>query len=221
MENNRVDKDILKGTFQKIESLMPSVSGPYREKAGKISNLLQGRYDTEFCWQVCVIIHASYKIMQNRSREMLESKISIFFNNSLTDEEVSSVLNIVVFDLENLAEETDIISRQIQASMGLGEVSAKGEEVENAKGRFGLDATNPIPLNGIDRINDYFRRLRFINGERVVFERSGSVGAENLPFPVDKYIIGTQDNPESDILFVYAYHGNLANKAPEGFRLLS
>ena len=221
MENNIVDKDLLKGTFQKIESLMPTVSGPYREKAEKISHLLQGRYDAEYCWQVCVIIHASYKIMQNRSREALESRIGIFFDNSLTDEEVSSVLNIVVFDLETLADESDTISRQIQANMGLGADNAQGEEVENATGRFGFDATNPIPLNGIDRINDYFRRLRFINGERVVFERRGSVGAENLPFPVDKYIVGTQDNPESDILFVYAYHGNLANKAPEGFRLLS
>lgn len=221
MENNIVDKDLLKDTFQKIESLMPSVLGSYREKAGKISNLLQGRFDTEYCWQVCVIIHASYKIMQNRSREMLESKIRIFFDNSLTDEEVSAVLNIVVFDLETLSKETDLISQQMQANMGLGDVSAKGEEVENATGRFGLDATNPIPLNGIDRINDYFRRLRFINGERVLFERLGSVGAENLPFPVDKYLIGTQENPESDVFYVYAYHGNMANKAPEGFRLLS
>jgi hypothetical protein len=221
MQNNIINKDLLKVTFQKIENLMPTVSSPYTEKAGKIHQLLQGRFDMVFCWQVCVIIHASYKITKDRSREALESKVRTFFDESLSDDEVSSVLNIIVFDIEKLSEETDIISRQIRASMGLGSDVGKGEEVENPTGRFGLDATNPVPLNGIDIINDYFRRLRFVNGERVLFERQGSVNAQNLPFPVDKYIIGTTENPESGVLYVYVYHGTMANKAPEGFRLIS
>ncbi|NTW26539.1 MAG: hypothetical protein HGA37_17715, partial [Lentimicrobium sp.] len=212
---------LLQETFANIEKLMPEVTAENQVKIQKISSLLQGRFEADYCRKVFNIVQAEYKILPGRNRVLLESRIMIHFNGQLTADEASKILNIIVFNLEEISDEHDILAGQVQANMGLGSGVSTGDEIENGSGRFGFDVNNPIPVNGIDMIDDYFSKLRLITGESISFKRLGSVSAENLPFPVDKYEINNTENQIIAILFVYAYHGSKSAKAPEGFRLIA
>lgn len=221
MENFKISGlPLLQETFANIEKLMPEMTAENQIKIQKISSLLQGRFEADFCRKVFNIVQAEYRILPGRNRALLESRIMIHFNSRLTTEEASKILNIIVFNLEEISDENDILAIQAQANMGLGSEASTGDEIENSSGRFGFDVNNPIPVNGIDMIDDYFSKLRLITGESISFKRIGSVGSEKLPFPVDKYEINNSENQPIAILFVYAYQGGKSAKAPEGFRLI-
>lgn len=219
--NNNINRELLSKTFTTLETMYPGVLEPYRQKSEKIAAMLRERFDEDFCHKACILLHSAYKILPGRNRELLLEKVNIVFARQLSEEEASRILNIIVFNQEVIDEEADFLAAQMKANMGMGDAENSGDEVETAAGRFGYDVTNPIPLNGTDMIKNYFRNLRFITGESVVYQRQGSVAAENLPFPVDKYVVGTNEQPEQAVLYVYAYHSAMSAKAPEGFRLIS
>ncbi len=220
MDNfNKTVSPLLQETFANLEKLMPEIAEENQVKIQKISNLLQGRFEADYCRKVFNIVQAEYKILPGRNRAQLESRIMIHFKEQLTAEEARKILNIIVFNMGEISDETDILATQVQANMGLGSGVATGDEIENGSGKFGYDENNPIPVNGIDMIDDYFNKLRLITGESISYNRLGSVSAEKLPFPVDKYEIYNSEHLAIAILFVYAYHGSKSGKAPEGFRL--
>jgi hypothetical protein len=218
--NNIVDIELLKTTFENLGKTQQRRIEDDEEKIGKIGVLLSGRFDADHCRRVYIIVNAEYKILPGRNREMLESRIKAHFNNQISDQEVSKILNIIVFNLEEVSEETDFLAKQVHANMGLGGDTAQGDEVENPAGEFGYSVTNPIPVSGIDRIDDYFTTLKRITGESITYNRLGSLAAENLEFPVDKYEIFDSEKQFVATLYVYAYHGCMTGKAPRGFRLV-
>lgn len=221
MENiNNSDITLLKQTFSNLEKLMPQVAGADQEKIEKICQIVRDRFDADYCKRVYNIIHAEYKILPNRNREMLESRIGIHFNGQVTSDEATRILNVILFNLEEVSEETDFLAKQIQASMGMGQNASADDEVENPEGKFGFTETNPIPVNGIDMIDDYFSKLRLITGELISYSRKGSVIAPNLPHPVDMYHIFNSESDHIATLYIYAYHGKKSDKAPEGFKLI-
>lgn len=222
MENNTENTyALLQETFRTLEALMPQKTAEAREKSRKIINLLENRFSEEHCLKALNIVSATYKIIPERSRALLESRILMHFDDKISRDEASKVLNIIVFNTEVIADESDILSGMIQANSGLGVNTASGDEVNQAEGQFGYDLTNPIPVNGIDRIDDYFRKLKLITGENITYSRKGSVYAGNLPAPVDVYIICNAEGESLATLYVYAYHGQMTKKAPDGFMLIS
>jgi|GEM_PF-1251106 len=205
-------------TFSTMESLMPGKAAEIKEKASKIFLLLGNRFDEQFCHEAVAITHAAYKILPNRSRELLKKHILTFFGARLNPGEADQILDIIVFNIESAPAEDDALALQIQASMGIQADNAATDEVAGATGRFGYDITNPIPVNGIDMIDDYFSTLRLINGELFSYTRKGSVKADSLPFPVDRYEIYNSESMAIATLYVYAYHAAMTGKVPDGFR---
>ena len=218
--NNIVDTELLKTTFANLGKTQQSRIEEDEEKIGKIGALLSGRFDADHCRRVYIIVNAEYKILPGRNRAMLESRIRAHFNEQVSDEEISKILNIIVFNLEEVSEETDFLAKQVHANMGLGGETAQGDEVEQPSGEYGYSPTNPIPVSDIDRIDDYFSKLKLVTGESITLNRLGSLAAENLEFPVDKYEIFNSEKQLVATLYVYAYHGSNTRKAPRGFRLV-
>lgn len=210
---------LLQETFDTLEAIMPATAAETREKSNRIARILEGRLTPQQCRKVCNLVYATYKILPDRNRQVLESRVRLYCEDRISEDEASKILNIIVFNTETLTDETDILSGMIQANSGLGINAGTGDEVENASGEFGLDPTNPIPVNGIDMIDDYFSKLKLVTGELISYTRKGSILAENLPNPVDVYQIYNAESENIATLYVYAYHGRMSGKAPQGFRL--
>lgn len=219
MGNNIIDYKLLQNVFSKLEAKAGHWKDDDKKKIEAIYHVLEKQYEIEYCKKVYQIVNAEYKIIPERTREMLEGRISIHFNQQIPKEIAAKILNIIVFGYEEVSEEKDFLAKQAKGYSGFAESKTITNEVENAVGKFGYDVTNPIPINGIDMIDDYFARLTLITGESITKNRVGSTNAENLEFPVDIYEIFNTCNEKITTLFVYAYHGNMSNKAPEGFKL--
>ncbi|MFN3557318.1 MAG: hypothetical protein ACK4VN_15265 [Bacteroidales bacterium] len=216
MQEPLVNQKLLEETFRKMQQSFPERFEEYQQKVDKVAALLEGRFDREHCWRALNIIKAQYDVLPDRDKAGMAQRISIHFNHDITEEEAIKILNILVFNTENFSKATDFLAEMVAANSGLA--SDAPQEHENEKGRFGYDLTHPIGVNGIDRINAYFSRLRLLTGESIVWERRGSVISEDLPFPVDQYEIFNSDGQSIAHLFVYAYHGKMSERAPQGFK---
>ena len=88
-----------------------------------------------------------------------------------------------------------------------------------AYGRFGYDKTNPIPVYGFLGITEYFGKLRFLDGEKVEYERIGDFSSENVKELIDGYRISGK-NQQQTVLFISIYNNRTSDNAPEGFILI-
>jgi len=208
--------EILNKTFNVLEETMQRWNETDFDRIEKISRLLDNKYETAFIKNIYTIVTAEYSILPERNMEELTKRVQIQFNNQLDEETATKVLLIIIFGTHEVSE-NDLITKQIKLSHGLDQNSNTGDEVENASGEFGYSITNPIPLQGIDKINDYFAKLKLVTGETITYHRLGSLQSENLPFPVDKYEVFNAEKELVATLFVYAYHGRNSNKVPDGF----
>lgn len=87
------------------------------------------------------------------------------------------------------------------------------DEIAGAKGEFGRDYQNPIPVNGPLGQLIYLTNLYTIRKQRIMFHRIGSVEG------VDAYEVVTFDNTFWDILFLNLYHPRKSRRAPAGYTI--
>lgn len=104
--------------------------------------------------------------------------------------------------------------------------ASTNDEIPGGIGRFGLDVTNPIPINGVFSIPSYLQRLILNDGRQITWDRKGAVSAENIQKPIDVYAIYAKRRnnffrlgPKFICsLYISAYHKKNSEKAPEGFK---
>ena len=93
-------------------------------------------------------------------------------------------------------------------------------QISTAVGRFGLDATNPIPVKGFSGISDYFYKLD-IRKKFPTYEdcRRGSTSAENIDGNIDIYVLTARDGSSLEPLYISMYCNETSSKIPDGFNL--
>lgn len=87
------------------------------------------------------------------------------------------------------------------------------DKVPSGTGRFGLNAGNPIPVNGTLGELSYLSRLETDSGERILFHR---LGAEDA---VDVFEAVTFSGSCWHVLYLDFNYSRRSRLAPEGFRL--
>lgn len=113
-------------------------------------------------------------------------------------------------------ETADLIPMMINANPQ----ACKDDVIPQDYGEFSLTSTNPIPVYGIPENEDYLSKLRLQNGEKIFWERVGSVSADNINEPIDKYLIKNHNGKKITYLYISPYHLNTSMKAPKGFKIL-
>ncbi len=103
----------------------------------------------------------------------------------------------------------------------MGEDGVDTDEIPHGQGEFGLVSSNPIPCKTIYGGITYLASLRTHEGNKVIYERAGSVASDVTPHPVDKYEISLQDGQKLGVLFISPYHKRNSEKAPRGFMLIN
>jgi len=121
-----------------------------------------------------------------------------------------------------------------------------GQDINpNGFGRFGLDKTNPIPVNGLDNIPAYMDKIRYqyvsqksgnITYNPITYERTSEndgfqvgdekpsselmaagVDVDNIKGTVDVYNLYSIGNKLLGKVYVNGYSLKTSNKIPEGF----
>ncbi len=91
------------------------------------------------------------------------------------------------------------------------------ERISGASGRFGLDVTNPIPVNGIGGEIVYLNTLRARSGTGLMFHRLGSKRIASHPQPVDAFEVVAVDASQWATLYFSMYYPRRSRDVPEGF----
>jgi len=86
-------------------------------------------------------------------------------------------------------------------------------------GEFGLEITNPIPVNSILGNKLYLDRLWTDNGVKITYERIGSMRAPNISSIIDGYRIYARGEKIAT-LYICPYNKKISERAPEGFILM-
>ena len=92
------------------------------------------------------------------------------------------------------------------------------DEIPGAFGSFGIESTNPVPVNGILSSNAYLSKLMTDDGLTISWERVGSMGADNIDKPIDCYKITDSKGQRRPNIYISAYHSCTSKKAPKGYR---
>lgn len=98
--------------------------------------------------------------------------------------------------------------------------ACKTDEIPQGFGQFGLESTNPIPINSILDNEIYLSRLRLENGNKITWQRGGSLITDNIVSLIDCYIIFDNKGEIVTTLYFSPYHFKTSNKAPKGFKLI-
>ena len=93
------------------------------------------------------------------------------------------------------------------------------DEIPQGFGNFGLERTNPVPTYGVPANDFYLARLRTLNGNRITWNRTGSLTAKNIEMPIDQYEIYNVNGFFICLLYLSPYHWKTSTQAPQGFAL--
>jgi hypothetical protein len=103
---------------------------------------------------------------------------------------------------------------------GMVQLSAGGtdaDEIPGGIGGFGLVATNPVPTFNIFGSKYYLDRLWTDDGQKVRYERRGSIVPAGGTMPVDIYDLTNPKGEPLGAVFISPYHRKNSEKAPKGF----
>ena len=95
------------------------------------------------------------------------------------------------------------------------------DEMPNGIGEFGLEPTNPIPVNTVQGSILYLGGLRAPDGTRVNNKRLGPLKVENIQKVIDAYLITHQNGDELAIIYISPYQAKNSKKAPKGLKQVS
>ncbi len=127
-------------------------------------------------------------------------------------------------DLFGGSDELDELKKQQKLFETMSAMNAGGcttDEIPNGIGEFGLEPTNPIPTNTVYGSILYLGGLRAPDGTVVNNKRLGSVGADNIKKPIDKYLITHKNGNEFAIIYISPYQAINSKKSPAGLDQVS
>jgi len=122
-----------------------------------------------------------------------------------------------LMDIPGFKEQKELFDVMSKANEG----GCTTDEMPEGFGEFGLEPTNPIPVNTIQGSILYLGGLRAMDGTRVNNKRLRSLGAQNIQKPIDEYLITHENGDELAIIYISPYQAKNSKKAPRGLQQVS
>ena len=95
------------------------------------------------------------------------------------------------------------------------------DEMPNGIGEFGLESTNPIPVNATHGSELYLDGLRAPDGSKVISQRQGSLSVDNIEKLIDMYYITHENGDDIATIYISSYQAKNSKKAPKGLKQVS
>ena len=122
-----------------------------------------------------------------------------------------------MMDIPGVKEQKDLHEAMNAMSSG----GCTTDEMPNGIGEFGLEPTNPIPVNTVQGSILYLGGLRAPDGTRVNNERLGSITVDNIEKPIDEYLITHENGDNIATIYISPYQAKNSKKAPKGLTQVS
>ncbi len=123
----------------------------------------------------------------------------------------------VLMDIPGFKEQKELFDVMSKANEG----GCTTDEIPEGIGEFGLEPTNPIPVNTIQGSILYLGGLRAMDNTRVNNKRLGSLKVQNIQKPIDEYLITHENGDELAIIYISPYQAKNSKKAPKGLLQVS
>jgi hypothetical protein len=221
----RVDADHRETGAEGMEEQMQRVIFPggeeeIAEEAGRLRSLLKRYYPPSLLRSVLVSASGFFARSEDKSEGKLLQHIREKSNHQFSKPDAKALHDFIYSRALRLA--MGMTKRELASFNDIRDLTGcDADKVPGGKGPFGLSADNPIPVKGIISNDYYLGRLRTWKGERITWERKGSITAALGGKPVDVYRIFDLEGGEMTQFYISPYHRRVSNKAPEGFRLLT
>ena len=134
---------------------------------------------------------------------------------------LKSVRQISLVDDEPAENQKQAVLNSPLFSMTPGSFSDGCEELQGAYGEFGIEISNPIPVNGPVGETIYLNRLRSKNGVWFMYHRVGSVRSPVTDNLVDHFQTISVDLVERYDFYFCMYFSRRSRKAPQSLTLKS
>ena len=138
-------------------------------------------------------------------------------------EDLKAPINKAIIDVDYLDSTDDkrsLLLKSLMKELMDTTFGTDQDEIEGAKGQFGKNVDNPIPVNTIAGNTRYLEKIRTTQGEKILYERRGSTLGEAVEKPIDVYEIMDLKKNVIDKFFISPYHKKDSQKAPEGYILI-
>ena len=100
----------------------------------------------------------------------------------------------------------------------MGNNGTDQDEMPEGYGEFGLEITNPIPTSSVLESYNYLNNLTTNSGEKITYQRIGSMSAPNIEAIIDGYNIFSKDC-EIATIYICPYNKKTSSKTPKNFNL--
>ncbi len=90
------------------------------------------------------------------------------------------------------------------------------DNIPHGVGRFGLDSTNPVPVNGVGGGYEYLGELKDKKGNTVTYNRLGAISVNGISGLVDKYEIFDSDGTKICEIYLSPYNSKNSQERPQG-----
>jgi hypothetical protein len=132
--------------------------------------------------------------------------VLLFFDKNPFNKESKNIFN------------TNQMKKILKHQKRMSNIGTTENMIPEGFGKFGYEASNPIPVDGFFGSESYLENLRY-NGIKIKYKRLGSTKAKNIEMPIDIYSIMNEDGSEITKLYISMYHRANSKIVPAGFEL--
>jgi len=216
--------------FDQIQDrLFPGGDAERLFKAKKVVEISNGKLDLPHAirvyttakariWIACTGFDGESKV--GIKAEVMLERTKNDSQNKLSTIEAASVIYYSIYDKVDLEIDSSLkVKKWADMMFGVDDRGTDSDEIFQALGEFGLDATNPVPVRGILSNPIYLGRLRTNDGRKIEYKRAGSLEVPTIDGNVDEYNI-IQDGRLTCKLYICPYHRKISARPPAGFLLV-
>lgn len=210
-------KDLPPVMRQAYSVLFPKGQTDQERQLDELCDHYGSKYQRDDIYSNLVFILSGYLITgTSDTKESAVSKVLQRQVNKMSKADVEYLYN---FALSNHPKLSPLVT--VQSVMDkMSHDGCDSDTIPGGKGYFGYSQDNPIPVHGITGIYEYLGNLRDKNGNKVSYERIGTVQSFISDNPIDVYAITSPSISRPINLFVSAYHKRNSKLSPSDFILV-
>jgi len=214
-------KELNEITDKLFKEVFPRGKNEIAEDASKLSNVLNHNYSLSALEKLYVNAASYFYITEDKTEKNIVRYIVKQDDINFSESDAKKLYKFLVTRSvqKNLGTKDEKFIDMLSTGVFGGDAGYDLDEIPDSFGEFGLDVTNPIPVNGIISNEVYLKRLITDQEKNIQWEREGSTETENIENKIDIYKIYDSDKNFICKIFISPYHKRISNKIPKGFLL--
>lgn len=203
-----------------IDIVFPGGQQDFKNQISELKQKFEDRYDEPAIGNTLYYVTKEVCFKNDKSANtVVHNGVMLRRENKFSEADAIILYKFVIHKLfeRKFQSNNEQLFQQYYESFGNIGGGAVADEIPGAYGEFGLCATNPVSVRGIDANEVYLKRLSLISGKGFTWDRIGSTCADNIEMPIDMYLIKDNNGIDLCTIFISSYQSTISNRVPKGF----